>query len=104
MHYCCTTMAFVCLKEKHLKKAFAIANPSAVLPNWKKLAGSFLNMCYAKVKAVVDLLLSNTSKNVCVTTDRWSNIANKAVVNYMVITGDKSLFLEAVPMETQSHT
>jgi hypothetical protein len=40
----------------------------------------------------------------CITSDAWSNIKNESVINYMMISGEVTLFLEATQSGEQSHT
>ncbi|CAB4039334.1 hypothetical protein DYB30_009596, partial [Paramuricea clavata] len=51
----------------------------------------------------VDKQLSGDSNYVCITSDAWSNISNEPVVNYMAVSPNNSLFLEAVNTEEQGH-
>jgi hypothetical protein len=40
----------------------------------------------------------------CLTTDGWSNVKNEPILNYMLIGGGMSLFLENICTEEQGHT
>ncbi|KAH6595816.1 hypothetical protein BASA50_005543 [Batrachochytrium salamandrivorans] len=41
--------------------------------------------------------------NACLTLDAWSNIKNKPIVNYMLISDSSTFFLESVLTGEQSH-
>ncbi|KAH6586027.1 hypothetical protein BASA61_006650 [Batrachochytrium salamandrivorans] len=41
--------------------------------------------------------------NACLTSDAWSNIKNKPIVNYMLISDSSTVFLESVLTGEQSH-
>ena len=49
-------------------------------------------------------ILSETDKVICITTDAWSNIKNASVVNYMLVSPEQSIFLEAVQTGEEAHT
>ncbi len=38
------------------------------------------------------------------TSDAWSNVSNEPVINYMAVSPNNSLFLEAVNTDEQGHT
>ena len=40
----------------------------------------------------------------CLTSDGWSNIKNESIVNYMLVSGEVTLFLEPTQSGEQSHT
>ncbi|KAH6578256.1 hypothetical protein BASA50_004697 [Batrachochytrium salamandrivorans] len=103
MHYFCTGTSFQRIEEQHLLKAFQVVNPSVTLPSRQKLAGSLLESCYKKVKIEVDKILSCKTQNLCITSDGWSNISNEAVVNYMAVSPNQTIFVESVNTAEQSH-
>ncbi|KAH6580162.1 hypothetical protein BASA60_002979 [Batrachochytrium salamandrivorans] len=41
--------------------------------------------------------------NACLTSDAWSNIKNKPIVNYMLISDSLTFFLDSVPTGEQNH-
>jgi Protein of unknown function (DUF 659)/hAT family C-terminal dimerisation region len=103
MHYYITGTSFYRVEEPHLAKAFNIARKGVVLPGRKKLAGACLENCYAKVKKLTEIELQNTSVMSCLTTDGTTNVKNSAVINYMIVNHEQSLFLESVETGEQSH-
>ena len=72
-----------------------------MLPNRKKLATIALKNCHQEPKKKVDQRMKN--ETACLTRDRWSNINNEAVVNYMAVSTGCSLYLEAVQTRQQGH-
>ncbi|KAH6595637.1 hypothetical protein BASA61_003736 [Batrachochytrium salamandrivorans] len=54
-------------------------------------------------KSVVDNHIEEMKLNTYLTLDAWSNIKNKPIVNYMLISDSSTFFLESVPTGEQSH-
>jgi hypothetical protein len=106
MHFYCTGTSFVRIEDPHLLQAIQLARPGARLPTRKQLAddssGGLLEMCYSNTKDVKKLL-SAKSKYISITSDAWSSVLNEPIVDYMAVSPTRSLFLEAVHTEEQSH-
>ena len=47
--------------------------------------------------------IPSRSQFISITSNAWSNIAKKSVVNYMAVSPSKSIFLESVNTEEQGH-
>ena len=107
MYFYCTGTSFQRVEDPCLLRAIQLACPGAQLPTCKQLAddgaGGLLDECYQQVNEEVNKVLSTDGQFVCLTSDAWSNVANNPVVNYMAVSPTKSLFLEAVHTEEQSH-
>jgi hypothetical protein len=80
------------IEEYHQLSAIQKLRQDLTLPSRKDLAGKFLHMCYSKVRMKVDAWHSRNSLN-CLISNTWSNVKNEAVINYMPVTADTSLFL-----------
>ena len=102
-----TGTSFSRIKDPFLLSAIQLARPQAKLPTRKQLAndspGGLPQECYEDVKSKVDSLLSKHNQFMSITSDAWSNIANESVINYMVVSPSKSLFLESANTEEQGH-
>lgn len=107
MHFYCTGTSFVRIEDPHLLRAIQLARPGARLPTRKMLAddssGGLLDICYKNVQQDVKKMLSVKGKYISITSDAWSSVLNEPVINYMAISMSRSLFLEAVHTEEQSH-
>jgi hypothetical protein len=107
MHFYCTGTSFVRIEDPHLLRAIQMARPGARLPSQKQLAddgcGGLLTMCYQNVKEEVNKMLSVKNRYISITSDAWSSILNEPIINYMAVSPNNSLFLEAVHTEEQSH-
>lgn len=105
MHYYVSGTSFVRVEEPHLRKAFQMCRPDVVMPDRKQLAGPLLDKCYEKIKIQLDDRLQNAKSSFfSLTTDGWSNIKNEPIINYMMIGGNLSLFLESVSTGEIGHT
>jgi hypothetical protein len=103
MHYYTTGMSFVRIEESHFIKAFKVLRPDATPPSRKDLAGKLLNKAYAQVQAKVGSYLNRVAYS-CLTSDSWTNIKNEAVINYMLVSEEMSLFLESHSTQEIAHT
>ena len=103
MHYYMTGMAFARIEESHFVQAVKLLRPDATLPSRKDLAGQLLNKAYAEVQAKVDVWLNRDTYS-CLTSDSWTNIKNEAVLNYMLVSEEMSLFLESHSTQEIAHT
>ncbi|MEN9638152.1 MAG: hypothetical protein RLZZ262_20, partial [Bacteroidota bacterium] len=57
-----------------------------------------------KVKPTCESYLSDKTLYFCLATDGWTNALNDAIINYIALSPQKTLFLESVPTQEQSHT
>ena len=103
MHFFMTATSFVRLEEIHLLQALKKLRPDVKLPTRKDMRGKQLTKAYKKVKMKVDNWLKR-DQFACITSDAWSNIKNESVINYMMISGEVTLFLESTQSGEQSHT
>ena len=107
MHFYCTGTSFVRIEDRHLLCSIQMTRPGARLPSRKQLAddgsGGLLTMCYQNVKEEVNKMLSVKNRYISITSDAWSSILNEPIINYMAVSPNNSLFLEAVHTEEQSH-
>ena len=103
MHFYMTGASFVRIEEQHLLEAMQKLRPDTTVPLWKELAGKYLTKCYSNVKIKVDAWLAQGNYN-CLTSDGWSNISNEAVINYMLVSTNMSLFLKSKYTGEQGHT
>jgi hypothetical protein len=94
MQFYLTSTSFARIEESHLLAAIQKRRPEVTLPSRKDLAGKYLHMCYHKVKVKVNVWPSRNSFN-CLKSDSWSNVKHEAVMNYMLLSADTSLFLES---------
>ena len=69
----------------------------------KELAGKYLIKCYNNVKVKVDAWLAQGNFN-CLMSNGWSSISNEAVINYMPISTNMSLFLKSKYTGDQDHS
>jgi hypothetical protein len=77
--------------------------PDVKLPSRKDLSGRLLQNAHKKVKSKVDTWLKR-DHFACVISDAWSNIKNESVINYMLVSGNVSFFLESSQSGELSHT
>ena len=103
MHYYMTGMSFARIEESHFIQALRVLRPDVTLPSRKDLAGKFLNKAYDQVHEKVDSWLNRNTYS-CLTSDSWTNIKNEAVVNYMLVSEEMSLFLESHSTQEIAHT
>ena len=67
------------------------------------MSGKQLTKAYKKVKMKVDNWLKR-DQFACITSDAWSNIKNESVNNYMMISGEETLFVESTQSGEQPHS
>ena len=102
LHYFATGTPFQRIGDVHLKEAIKMLRPDdGLLPTRAQLATSLLDKCHEELKAKVDARMNGSTT--CLTTDGWSNIKSDAVVNYMAVSPDSCLYLEAVQTGQQGH-
>ena len=77
--------------------------PDVKLPARKGMSGKHLTKAYKNVKSNVDNWLKRDPFG-CLTSDGWSNIKNESVINYMLVSGEVTLFLESTQSGEQTHT
>lgn len=103
MHYYMTATSFYRLEDVHLIAALKKLRPDVKLPSRRGMSGTHLTKAYKEVKLKVDKWLQQDQFG-CLTSDGWSNIKNESVINYMLVSGVVTLFLESTQSEEQSHT
>jgi hypothetical protein len=84
-------------------KVFQICRPDVYLPDGRQLAGVLLDSCFVKVNTSVDRYLASSSNLFYLTSDAWSNVKNKPIINYMAVSQTRSLLVEAVNTVEQRH-
>jgi hypothetical protein len=77
--------------------------PDVRLPSRRDLSGRLLNGAHSQVKEKVDAWLAR-DLFACITSDAWSNLKNESAINYMLVSGDMSLFLESNSTGEDSQT
>ena len=103
MHIYMTATSFVRVEEHHLLLALQKLRPDVSLPSRRDLSGKLLNNAHRQVKEKVDTWLAR-DLFACITSDAWSNVKNESVINYMLVSGDISLFLESKQTGEEAHT
>ncbi len=104
MHMYMTGTSFVRVEEQHLLLALQKLRPDMRLSSRQDLSGRLLNgAAHSQVKEKVDAWLAR-DLFACITSDAWSNIKNESVINYMLVSGDMSLFLKSNSTGEDSHT
>ena len=103
MHFFMTATSFYRLEEIHLLQALRKLRPDVKLPTRKDMSGKQLTKAYKRVKTKVDNWMKR-DHFACITSDAWSNIKNESVINYMMVSGELTLFLESTQSGEQSHT
>ncbi|ETI56823.1 hypothetical protein F443_00785, partial [Phytophthora nicotianae P1569] len=96
-----TGMAFKKVEHKTLATALQVLTPSAILPNRQQLATSLLDASYEDFRS--RLMLKVKGKKVTLTTDGCTDVNGKAVINYVLLTEDTTVFLEFVYTGSESH-
>ena len=103
MHYYMTGTSFARVEELHFIQALRVLRPDETLPSQKDLAGKLLKKAYEQVQGKAGSWLNRDTYS-CLTSDSWTNIKNEAVVNYMLVSEEKSLFLESHSTQDIAHT
>ena len=103
MHIYMTGTSFVRVEQQHLLLALQKLHPDVRLRSRRDLSGRLLNGAHSQVKEKVDAWLAR-DLFACITSDAWSNIKNESVINYMLVSGDMSLFLKSNSTGEDSHT
>ncbi len=103
MYFYMSATLFSRMEEHHLLESLKKLRPDVKLPSRKDLSGRVLQSAHKKVKTKVDAWLKR-DHFACVISDAWSNIQNESVINYMLVSGDVSFFLESTQSGELSHT
>jgi hypothetical protein len=102
MHYFATGTSFQRIEDVHLKEAIKMLRPDeGLLPNRRQMGTTLLDKCHQELKTKVDARMKDSTS--CLTTDGWSNVKNDPVVNYMAVSPECCLYLEAVQTGQQGH-
>jgi len=90
------------LDNIYWKKLFETLRPAYVLPSSYQLSNKLLDSEVNNIKCVVEKLIveSHCLGLMC---DRWSNIRNESIINF-VITTPKPVFYKSLPTLTERHT
>ncbi|KAG6596103.1 uncharacterized protein IUM83_18617 [Phytophthora cinnamomi] len=96
-----TGMAFNKISHPTLAAALSLLQPGSFVPTRQQLATSLLNSCYEDYRLRMAHELSG--QPCTLTTDAWTDMTGKAVLNYVAICGEKTFFLESVYTGAVSH-
>ncbi|RLN91956.1 hypothetical protein BBJ28_00018483 [Nothophytophthora sp. Chile5] len=96
-----TGMAFNKISHPSLTAALSLLHPGAVVPSRQQLATSLLDSCYENFKLKIAHEFAETSCTL--TTDAWTDVNGKAVINYVAICGKQTFYLESVYTGAVSH-
>lgn len=99
-----TGTSFSRVENETLWKTLTLLRPDVKRIGRSKLSGPLLDDAYDKVKDGVQQALRDDGQYVCLTTDGWSTVDNKPLINYCAVTPENTFFLEAVYTKTDSHT
>ncbi|ETN05818.1 hypothetical protein PPTG_13193 [Phytophthora nicotianae INRA-310] len=94
-------MAFKKVEHKTLARALKVLTPSTILPSRQQLATSLLDASYEDFRS--RLMLKVKVKKVTLTTDGCTDVNGKAVINYVLLAEDTTIFLESVYTGSESH-
>lgn len=97
--------SFARIEDDTLKEAIAVLRPDEnLLPSRISLAGRLLDKTFNKVKSICESYLSDKTLYFCLATDGWTNVLNDAIINYIAVSPQKTIFLESVTTQEQGHT
>ncbi|KAG6615117.1 Amino Acid/Auxin Permease (AAAP) Family [Phytophthora cinnamomi] len=94
-------MAFNKISHPTLAAALSLLQPGSFVPTRQQLATSLLDSCYEDYRLRMAHELSG--QPCTLTTDAWTDVTGKAVLNYVAICGEKTFFLESVYTGAVSH-
>ena len=103
MHFYMCATPFSRVEEPHLLQAMKKLRPDVKLPSRRDLGGKLLQGAHKKVKLKVDSWLKR-DRFACITSDAWSDIKNESVINYMMVSGEVTFFLESTRSGELSHS
>lgn len=86
------------MEEIHLLQAMRKLHPDVSMSTRKELSGRLLNKAHKMVVAKVEMRLMQ-DQCACITSDAWSKIRNELIINYTLMLGEKTLFLESIQSE-----
>jgi hypothetical protein len=92
--------SFRSIENPFLKRGVQLLHPSYKLPSRQRLADDkseqgLLRICYEETEKTISERLKSM-KLVCATTDGWSDIRNKPIMNYCLMNGVVDIFYKAV--------
>ncbi|KAF4130774.1 hAT family C-terminal dimerization region [Phytophthora infestans] len=96
-----TGMPFYRIGHISFLEALQLLHPDVKVPSPEQLATVFLDRAYSKSIKMLKVALDG--KIVTLVTDGWTDINGLAVVNYVVVCGEYTFFLESVYTGTQAH-
>ncbi|KAH9128828.1 hypothetical protein LEN26_007283 [Aphanomyces euteiches] len=97
-----TGVSFNAISHPELAAALATLHPDLQVPSDHSLRNRLLDDAYASSIANIENSLKGTMCSL--TTDAWTDVNGKAVVNYMAIRGSMTFFLESSYTGSISHT
>lgn len=87
-------MPFHKISHQTLFAALSLLTPSDILPTRQQLATTLLDFCFGEYRS--KMWLTVAGKRCTVSTDAWTDVNGKAVVNYVLICDVLTFFLESV--------
>ncbi|GMF29964.1 unnamed protein product [Phytophthora fragariaefolia] len=96
-----TGMAFYKVEHQSLLDALQLLTPGIEVPSRDQLSTVLLDRAYLKSLKLPEVSLQG--KVVTVSSDGWTDICGRAVLNYVAVCGDRSFFLETVYTGDQAH-
>ncbi|KAE9049921.1 hypothetical protein PR003_g5399 [Phytophthora rubi] len=84
-----------------LTLALSVLHAGAVFPTRYQLTNSILTECFEEM--LLKIVHTNKGKRCTLTTDGWTDINGKSVINYVLIIGPDTYFLESVYTGAVSH-
>ena len=100
--YYSTASSFQRVEDVHLAVAIKVLrSDDNILPSGKELSGSLLDAFHADLKDKVEKRINGAIS--CLIADSWSNVQNDAIINYMAVSFECSIFLESVATGQISH-
>ncbi|KAH9079939.1 hypothetical protein Ae201684P_007647 [Aphanomyces euteiches] len=97
-----TGVSFNAISHPELAAALATLHPDLRVPSDHSLRNRLLDDAYASSIANIENSLKGTMCSL--TTDAWTDVNGKAVVNYMAVRGSMTFFLESSYTGSISHT
>ncbi|KAG2762133.1 hypothetical protein PC129_g936 [Phytophthora cactorum] len=101
MWFYSTGMAFNKAAHHTLAAALRLLTPSDIVPTRQQLAGDLLNVCYDDFRSKMILKIAN--RRCTVVADTWTDINGNAVINYVLVFEDMTVFFESVYSGSDSH-
>ncbi|OWY98608.1 LOW QUALITY PROTEIN: Transposase, partial [Phytophthora megakarya] len=99
MWFYSTALVFHKVEHQTLSAAMQLLTPSSVTPTRQQLAGPYLTLVMTRFQ----LMLKLSEKLSTVATNAWTHINDQAVINYVLLFEDLTVFLETVYTGSTSH-